>query len=107
VLPPPCRHGSASRPPRPGGLASVLASPPARRVTFRQAGDRQRRGLGEADRIGQRRNPLGIEAARNAGMRCVAIETTLGKEYLKSADHVLPNVAALLSLPILSGDSKR
>jgi len=49
--------------------------------------------------------PLGIEAARNAGMRCVAIETTLGKEYLKSADHVLPNVAALLSLPILSGDS--
>jgi beta-phosphoglucomutase len=51
--------------------------------------------------------PLGIEAARNAGMRCVAIETTLGKEYLKSADHVLPNVAALLSLPILSGDSKR
>jgi len=51
--------------------------------------------------------PLGIEAARNAGMRCVAIETTLGKEYLTSADHVLQNIAELLSLPILIRDSIR
>jgi beta-phosphoglucomutase-like phosphatase (HAD superfamily) len=49
--------------------------------------------------------PLGVEAARNAGMRCVAIETTLGKEYLTSADHVLQNIAELLSLPILTRDS--
>jgi len=49
--------------------------------------------------------PLGIEAAHNAGMCCVAVETTLGKEYLKGADHVLPNIAALLTLPILSGNS--
>ena len=51
--------------------------------------------------------PLGIESARNAGMRCVAIETTLGKEYLTSADHVLQNIAELLSLPILIRDSIR
>ena len=51
--------------------------------------------------------PLGIESARNAGMYCVAVETTLGNEYLKSADHVLQNVGELLSLPILSGDSIR
>ncbi|MGO9245133.1 MAG: HAD family hydrolase, partial [Verrucomicrobiia bacterium] len=51
--------------------------------------------------------PLGIEAARNAGMRCVAVETTLGKEYLTSADHVLQNIAELLSLPILIRDSIR
>jgi len=44
--------------------------------------------------------PLGIESARNAGMQCVAIETTLGKEYLKSADHVLQNVTDILNLPI-------
>jgi beta-phosphoglucomutase len=45
--------------------------------------------------------PLGIEAARNAGMYCVAIETTLGKEYLAAADHVLRNIGELLNLPLL------
>ena len=45
--------------------------------------------------------PLGIESARNAGMCCVAIETTLGKEYLNGADQVLENITDLLSLPIL------
>jgi beta-phosphoglucomutase len=45
--------------------------------------------------------PLGIEAARNAGMPCVAIETTLGKEYLASADYVLQNITDILNLPIL------
>jgi beta-phosphoglucomutase len=51
--------------------------------------------------------PLGIEAARNAGMCCVAVETTLGKEYLKDADHVLGNIGELLSLPMLRRDSIR
>lgn len=49
--------------------------------------------------------PLGIEAARNARMPCVAIETTLGKEYLTSADVILNNITELLNLPILSEDS--
>jgi beta-phosphoglucomutase len=46
--------------------------------------------------------PLGIEAARAAGMYCVAVETTLGKEYLTAADLVVQKVADLLSLPMLS-----
>ena len=45
--------------------------------------------------------PLGIEAARNAGMYCVAIETTLGKEYLSSADCILQNIDELPNLPLL------
>lgn len=45
--------------------------------------------------------PLGIEAARQAGMYCVAIETTLGKEYLEGADCVLESIAQLADLPIL------
>jgi beta-phosphoglucomutase len=45
--------------------------------------------------------PLGIEAAKNAGMRCVAIETTLSKEHLASADYILQNLGELLSLPLL------
>jgi beta-phosphoglucomutase len=48
--------------------------------------------------------PLGIEAARHAGMQCVAIETTLGKEYLNLADCVLGSVADLLNLPALIRD---
>jgi beta-phosphoglucomutase len=51
--------------------------------------------------------PLGIESARNAGMCCVAIETTLGKEYLTGADHMLEKITDLLSLPFLSRDSIR
>jgi beta-phosphoglucomutase len=46
--------------------------------------------------------PLGIEAARNAGMYCVAIETTLGKEYLQDADCILQHIADLPSLPLLT-----
>jgi beta-phosphoglucomutase len=45
--------------------------------------------------------PLGIEAAKNAGMYCVAIETTLGREYLSSADCVLQSIRDLLDLPAL------
>jgi len=46
--------------------------------------------------------PLGIESARNAGMYCVGIETTLGKEYLTAANCVLHNITDLLNLPILA-----
>ncbi len=45
--------------------------------------------------------PLGIEAARNAGMYCVAIETTLGKEYLSSADCILHDIIELRDHPLL------
>ncbi len=45
--------------------------------------------------------PLGIEAARNAGMYCVAIVTTLGKEYLSSADCILQDIIELQDHPLL------
>lgn len=45
--------------------------------------------------------PLGIEAAKNAGMYCVAIETTLGRQYLSSADCILQNIEELANLPLL------
>lgn len=45
--------------------------------------------------------PLGIKAAKNAGMYCVAIETTLGKEYLSSADCILHNIDELPNLALL------
>ncbi len=45
--------------------------------------------------------PLGIEAAKAAGMYCVAIETTLGKEYISQADCILSNIRDVLTLPLL------
>ena len=45
--------------------------------------------------------PLGIESAKNAGMTCVAVETTLGREYLGLADHVIHEIRELPDLPFL------
>jgi beta-phosphoglucomutase len=45
--------------------------------------------------------PLGVESAKNAGMYCIAIETTLGKEYLQSADCILQNIGEVVNLPLL------
>jgi len=45
--------------------------------------------------------PLGIEAAKKAGMYCIAVETTLGKEFLQAADCILSDIRDLLELPIL------
>ncbi len=45
--------------------------------------------------------PLGIEAAQYAGMYCVAIETTLGRQYLSSADCILQNIEELANLSLL------
>ncbi|PLX26456.1 MAG: hypothetical protein C0600_10780 [Ignavibacteria bacterium] len=45
--------------------------------------------------------PLGIESAKNAGMACVAVETTLGSEYLGMADHIIHEIRDLLDLPFL------
>ncbi len=46
--------------------------------------------------------PLGIEAAKNAGMICVAVETTLSREYLVLADVVIHDIRELLDLPFLA-----
>ena len=45
--------------------------------------------------------PLGIESAKNAGMTCVAVETTLGREYLGQADIIIHEIRELLDLPLL------
>jgi beta-phosphoglucomutase len=36
--------------------------------------------------------PYGIESAQRAGMFCVAVTTSLPKEYLKKADIVVENL---------------
>jgi beta-phosphoglucomutase len=58
-------------------------------------------GVAPGDCLVVENAPLGIEAAKNAGMYCVAIETTLGREYLTQADCILPHIAGLLELPEL------
>jgi HAD superfamily hydrolase (TIGR01509 family) len=45
--------------------------------------------------------PLGIESAKNAGMQCVAIETTLGAEYLQEADVIIQDIRELPGLEII------
>lgn len=46
--------------------------------------------------------PLGIEAAKNAGMICIAVETTLGREYLTQADFIINSINELIGFfPVL------
>jgi beta-phosphoglucomutase len=47
--------------------------------------------------------PLGIDSAKAAGMQCIAIETTLGREYLAHADLIIHDIEELLALPMLAG----
>ena len=42
--------------------------------------------------------PLGIESAKKAGMYCVAICSTLGREHLRLADEILNTISELPSL---------
>ncbi len=49
--------------------------------------------------------PLGIASAKNADMTCVAVETTLGSEYLGMADYVIHEISELLELPFLQASS--
>jgi len=42
--------------------------------------------------------PLGIESAKKAGMHCVAICSTLGREHLRLADEILNTIGELPSL---------
>jgi beta-phosphoglucomutase len=43
--------------------------------------------------------PLGIESAKNANMFCIAIETTLSKDYLVHADLIVHSITDLLTIP--------
>jgi beta-phosphoglucomutase len=39
--------------------------------------------------------PLGIESAKAAGIRCIAVATSLPESYLKKADVIFPSMKAL------------
>lgn len=45
--------------------------------------------------------PLGIEAAKAAGMQCIAIQSTLEQDCLSSADCIVQNIGDLLDIPVL------
>jgi beta-phosphoglucomutase len=59
-------------------------------------------GLRPAECVVVENAPLGIAAARAAGMYCVAIETTLPRQHLAAADVVLPRITDVLQLPLLN-----
>jgi beta-phosphoglucomutase len=42
--------------------------------------------------------PLGIQAAKQAGMVCIALTTTLSREHLKQADHIVDGLKDLVEL---------
>lgn len=44
--------------------------------------------------------PLGIEAAKAAGMPCIAIESTLKRHHLNSADWIFKSIDELMNSPI-------
>jgi beta-phosphoglucomutase len=46
--------------------------------------------------------PLGVESAKNAGMVCIAVESTLGREYLQKADFIVNEIQEIVGFfPIL------
>ena len=64
---------------------------------------RLRFGFNKEECIVVENAPLGIESAKAAGMLCVAVETTLSREYLTGADYIISSITELLELPILDG----
>ena len=54
-----------------------------------------RLGIGPSECLVVENAPLGIQAARAAGMGCVALETGLPAEQLAGAERVFPDVKAL------------
>jgi len=52
-------------------------------------------GVGVHECVVVENAPLGIEAAKNAGMICIAIETTLEREFLKNADFIINSIEEL------------
>ncbi len=58
-------------------------------------------GIGPEECVVIENAPLGIESARNAGMYCIAVETTLGEEFLQEADVIVQSIRDVLSMEIL------
>lgn len=46
--------------------------------------------------------PLGVQSAKNAGMICIGVESTLGREYLQKADFIVNEIQEILGFfPVL------
>ncbi|HPT07928.1 MAG TPA: HAD-IA family hydrolase [Candidatus Omnitrophota bacterium] len=52
-------------------------------------------GIKAGDALVIENAPFGIEAAKRAGLFCIALETSLPREYLRKADVVVPSYQAL------------
>jgi HAD superfamily hydrolase (TIGR01509 family) len=77
--------------PRPGGApGETLRGKPEPDIFLEAA---RRMGVAPADCLVYEDAPLGIEAARRAGMRAVALTTTLGAEAFAGQAHVLAIMA--------------
>ncbi len=55
-------------------------------------------GVGPGECVVVENAPFGIEAAKRAGMYCIALTTSLPREYLKKADIVVENLEEISSL---------
>jgi beta-phosphoglucomutase len=62
---------------------------------------RMKLGLRKQECLVVENAPLGIESAKEAGLYCVAVETTLSHEYLGKADVIIEDIGKLIDLPIL------
>jgi beta-phosphoglucomutase len=56
--------------------------------------------LNPEDCIAVENAPLGIESAKSAGVYCIAVTSTVSKEYLKKADKIISNILELPSFLI-------
>ena len=55
-------------------------------------------GVSPADCVVIENAPPGITAAKSAGMRCIAVCSSLSSKYLKEADFIIDNLGALYGL---------
>jgi len=58
-------------------------------------------GLRPEECVAVENAPLGIQSAKSAGMHCIAVCTTLSREYLEEADNIVENFNEIKKLKIL------
>jgi beta-phosphoglucomutase len=52
-------------------------------------------GLEVSECVAIENAPLGVDSVKNAGMICIAVESTLGREYLQKADFIINAIQEL------------
>jgi beta-phosphoglucomutase len=52
-------------------------------------------GLEVSECVAIENAPLGVDSVKNAGMICIAVESTLGREYLQKADFIINEIQEL------------